>query len=272
MRTSITTHTETQTTRFYSYMSGQGSRFGIVKFRLTCKLILKQFRSIVSQMYLYCIAILFFALNATLHGEDASDAEKLEILLRRPRLFELVRRVEVDAESPDVKSSFPFDEPASRLFAQIDQLLIAKQHRIDGTIACRIVFLNNSNVARIDFWSQVPGEEKLMRKTWKRRQLPVNSNKPFGNWEDKQESMNNGKICDILKLLCEDPMPPIAVMNAVARLTPIKLDIVVEIVEMREQQLHYRWAIRSNRFTEWNEEEMNKMREMVFDVEPCANQ
>lgn len=226
----------------------------------------KQYGSIAFRMYIYCILILLFALSAASRGEDASDAEKLEILLRRPRLFELARRVEVNAESHEVKSSFPFDEPASRLFSQIDQLLIGKQKRIDGTIACRIVFISNSNVARIDYWSRAPGEEKMMRETWKRRQLSINSDKPFGTWEDKQESMSNGRICDNLKLLCEDPMPPIAVMNEVARLTPIKLDIFVEVVEMHEQQLHYRWAIRSNRFTEWNEEEMNKMREMVYDL------
>lgn len=185
-------------------------------------------------------------------------------IIKSPRFFELARRVGIDAESKELKNSFPFKNPEELLASQIDRLLDSgnvQSGENDGIKACRVIITDANIVHQAHYWKWTEDKNMMVRMTWRRKLAPSGPYsdgppKTFGAWEEAKTFTSNENDCQVLRSMCNNPMPVTDVSPLFApHLSRFQMNAIVELIERRGGKLIYLWAIRSTAYTQWHEDE-----------------
>jgi uncharacterized protein YehS (DUF1456 family) len=161
-----------------------------------------------------------------------------------PRLVELLRRIEKDVspqDSPSGNTSF--------YYSQIDKL-VESEHKGEGVHAVRLTCVVNSKVRSVCYWVKVQDSaQKMNLQKWV-LQTPANGSiiEQRDVWEKLPISLENLEDLGPLGALFQDPMPPTSIPRGIKQFT--KISYIIEAVIIERGVPTYKWAIRSNHYTE----------------------
>ena len=168
---------------------------------------------------------------------------------RMPRFVELARRINITILENEL--FLPFKKPWETLYQQIDDIVDCKKtiHLPDGVIACRVALTDTNNPVKVVLWKR-NNNEKTMTKYFWFREYPehmLDYTAPSVGWKLVTQPKCPSADCKPFMRMCENPMPP---QNRLPRLAPSNIGIIVEIVEIINGTLKYKWALRHTSYTD----------------------